>query len=156
MIGDLWFFTAKGKANAKIIEWLERTFHETGSCSSSRIYTHVAMETTEQDLLIEMVFPSPRIIGKDHYINREYDIFRPICNDIIKHEAVKWCYRNMGNNYRFIDYLTGHLGWKKVYRVCSAWLNKAYTCSGFPIVLIDKLVSPCELASSPKLEKIIQ
>jgi hypothetical protein len=50
----------------------------------------------------------------------------------------------------------GKFGLKDCHRVCSGWIEGAYAKAGFPLWPVkDKLVSPTELVTSERLERIL-
>lgn len=151
--GDLIFYPDDGYWKHSIFTWFQKIGGEMGGCKDTS-YTHVAMISTEPDLVVEMKWPRPkfRLFVDDM---REKIIMRPKCSDEFKLRALYWCYFNIDSNYSFLNMILGKLGLTKAYKVCSAWIDESYKEGGFPLTsMSDKLVSPNELFSSDKMERI--
>lgn len=125
-----------------------------GLCKEGLSFTHVAMISTEPDLVVEMRWPSPkfRLFADDL---RKKVIMRPKCPNDVKIKAIYWCYFNIDAEYSFWNMLLGRFGWAQGYKVCSGWIDMAFKEAGFLLSSeSDKLVSPNELYSSDKLIKV--
>lgn len=134
---------------AKIQEWAGEMGQVTG-----KGYTHVAIVATPQDLAVDMKWPRPafRFFADDL---REKVIRRPNCDEATKMRAIYWCYMHIDKRYSFIDMILGKFGIVRSYKVCSAWVDRAFKEAGFPLTDVnDRLVSPNELFSSDKLSTV--
>jgi len=151
--GDLIFYPDDGNWKHAVFGWLQKIGGEIGSWSGKPI-THVAMISTEPDLIVEMKWPRPkfRLYADDL---REKIVMRPKCDNVTKMRAIYWCYFNIEAHYSFLEMLLGKFGFTSAYKVCSGWVDRAYDEAGYPLVNVkDKLVSPCELIGSEFLEKV--
>jgi len=139
----------------RIFALLQRWFGEMGSIKpGDREMTHVAMISTEPDLIVEMRWPRPRFrLFVDD--TREKIIMRPKADVATITRAVYWCYFNIDTHYSFWQMLLGRFGLCRTYKVCSGWVDEAYRQAGFGLSSpTDTLVSPNELFSSELLEPI--
>jgi hypothetical protein len=153
--GDLIFYPDDGALGHHLFALLQRWFGEMGSVKvGDREMTHVAMISTEPDLIVEMRWPQPRFrfFADD---TREKIIMRPKLDEKTKMRAVYWCYLNVDTHYSFWQMLLGRFGICQTWKVCSGWVDTAYRESGVCLTdENDKLVSPNELYSSDKLERV--
>lgn len=153
--GDLIFYPDDGAWKHRFFSWLQRLGGEMGKVQYPG-YTHVAMISTEPDLIVQMHWPRPgfEFVADDM---RPKVIYRPMCSDAVKMRAIYWCYMNIGDHYSFFNMLMGKLGLAKCYKVCSGWVDTAYKEAGFPLTPeSDKLVSPNELASSGVIDYVMR
>jgi uncharacterized protein YycO len=151
--GDLIFYPDDGYWRHSIFAWLQKKTGELGTIKDP-VYTHVAMISSEPDLIVEMKWPRPafRFFADD---TREKIILRPKCDDKIKLRAIYWCYFNIDAHYSFWNMLFGKMNLTTAYKVCSGFVDTAYKEAGFSLTpMSDKCVSPNELASSDKLIKL--
>ena len=151
--GDLIFYPDDGVWKHRIFSWMQKVGKEMGDVTDISL-THVAMVSSESDLIIEMKWPRPRFrfFASD---TREKIVMRPRCEDAIKLRAIYWCYFHIDLHYSFLSMVKGEFGIKDCYKVCSGWINKGYKDSGFSFIDGEhKLVSPNELFSSKKLDRV--
>jgi hypothetical protein len=154
--GDLIFYVDTGDSwKHSIFSWLQKIGGEMGGLREGPMsFTHVAMISTEPDLIVELKWPRPkfRLFADDM---RKKVIMRPKCPNDVKIRAIYWCYFNIDTKYSFLSMLLGKFGLQKAYKVCSGWLDMAYKEAGYSLSKDgDKLVSPNELYSSDKLIKV--
>ena len=152
--GDILLYPDDGVWKHHIFAVLQEKFGELGNVKSP-IYTHAAMVATETDLVVEMKWPRPkfRFFADD---TRERHIFRPKCDDKFKIRALYWCYLNINDHYSFVNMVLGYMKLAQAHKVCSGWVDTSFKEAGYPLFSVDeKLVSPNELASSDKLERIL-
>jgi hypothetical protein len=151
--GDLLFYPDDGKWKHAIFAKAQEWAGEMGEVKSPGM-THVALVAFPSDLGVDMKWPKPafRFMADD---SRPKRIMRPGCDERTKLRAIYWCYMNIGEHYSFVDMLLGKMGLVRCYKVCSAWVDRAYKEAGFPLTSeSDKLVSPNELFSSKRLTEV--
>jgi len=151
--GDLIFYPdMNDNWRRHIFALLQEKFGELGDWKGA-IFTHVAMISTEPDLIVEMVWPRPRfrLFVDDQ---RPKFIMRPKVDQKQIMRAIYWCYMNINDHYDFVNMLFGYLKIVQSYKVCSTWVDNAFKEAGVPLTRSDKLISPCELASSNLLELV--
>jgi hypothetical protein len=148
--GDLIFYPDDGNWRHHFFAWIQKIGGELGTYTGTPI-THVAMISTEPDLIIEMAWPRPRFrfFADD---TRAKIIMRPDCDEIYKMRAIYNCYLDIAESYSFFDMVLGKFGFTKAHKVCSAWIDAAYKEAGFNLTPVsDNLVSPNEMISSSNL-----
>jgi uncharacterized protein YycO len=151
--GDLIFYPdMNDNWKHHIFAVLQEKFKEVGDWKGP-ILTHAAMISTEPDLIVEMVWPRPRFrfFADDQ---RPKIIMRPKVDQKAIMRAIYWCYMNINDHYDMVNMLFGYLKVAQAYKVCSGWIDTAFKEAGSPLTDPEKLISPCELASSKFLEVV--
>lgn len=145
--GDVIFYVADSK---NLIARLQRLTGQAGS--SGLEFSHVAMVSNDPDLIIEMTFPRPRFryFADD---TRNKLILRPSCAPTIKQRAIQWMYLHVDSFYSLPQMVLGSLGLCRATRICSGWVNTAYSEAGYPLADLQALVSPDELYASLVLKQ---
>ena len=153
--GDLIFYPDDGAWRHNFFAWLQKIGGEMGKIEPPG-YTHVAMVSSEPDLIVQMKWPRPsfEFFADDM---RPKVIYRPMCTDEVKMRAIYWCYMNINDHYSFLNMILGKFGVMQCHKVCSGWIDTAYKMAGFPLTPeTDKMTSPNELASSGVIDYVMR
>jgi uncharacterized protein YycO len=136
----------------KLIAWGEKIM---GKKSTPASYCHVAMVDYDTDLILEAVWPKTHVTkfpGKDLNPVEVYRVKGATLEQI--NIAIDWAHENLGLWYN-IGLLFFGLFPKKHEVVCSTYIDDAWDAAGLSLGE-GKLLSPDEVAASPRLERVLE